>query len=209
MSCICTLGRLGAIFAICGTLLLISLSSAIFSGAPASREIASMCKIVFELPPIAISTTIALRIDFSLIMLRILNLSSRAISQIRLAAFLKSASLSGVRAKIVPFPLSAIPMASHSVFIEFAVNIPLQLPPPGHAAHSINLSSFSSIFLVSYAPTASKTEFKSRASPLLPIPAFIGPPLTKMVGTFTLKAPISIPGTILSQFGMQIRASSA
>ena len=36
----------------------------------------------------------------------------------------------------------------------------------------------------------------------------IGPPLTKMVGTFTLKAPISIPGVILSQFGMQIKASS-
>jgi len=33
------------------------------------------------------------------------------------------------------------------------------------------------------------------------------PPLTTMVGIFTLRAPISIPGTILSQFGTQITAS--
>ncbi len=39
-------------------------------------------------------------------------------------------------------------------------------------------------------------------------PAFIGPPETKTVGTSTRSAPISMPGTILSQLGMQRSASS-
>ena len=36
------------------------------------------------------------------------------------------------------------------------------------------------------------------------LPAAIGPPLMKMVGTFSRTDAISMPGTILSQFGMQI-----
>ena len=35
----------------------------------------------------------------------------------------------------------------------------------------------------------------------------MGPPEAKMVGIFNLMAPMSIPGTTLSQFGMQIMAS--
>ena len=38
-------------------------------------------------------------------------------------------------------------------------------------------------------------------------PAFIGPPETNTVGTSTRSAPITMPGTILSQFGMQRSAS--
>ena len=38
-------------------------------------------------------------------------------------------------------------------------------------------------------------------------PASIGPPLTKMVGMLQRAAAIIIPGTILSQLGMQIMAS--
>ena len=38
-------------------------------------------------------------------------------------------------------------------------------------------------------------------------PASIGPPETKIVGTLARAAPMSMPGTILSQFGMQISAS--
>ncbi len=38
-------------------------------------------------------------------------------------------------------------------------------------------------------------------------PASIGPPETKIVGTFTRIAPMNMPGTILSQLGMQIIAS--
>ncbi len=160
------------------------------------------------LPPIAISTTIAFLIAFWVIIFLILNLSSKAISQILLAAFLKSSSLSLLSAKIVPFPSKAIPIASHKVFIEFAVNIPEQEPPLGQAEHSISLNSSSLILLASYAPTASKTELRLIFSPFLVTPERIGPPLTKIVGTLTLKAPISIPGVILSQFGIQIKASN-
>ena len=81
--------------------------------------------------------------------LRILKRSSKAISQIRRAAFLKSSSLSLLKAKMVPLPSSAIPIASHKVFIEFAVNIPEQDPPLGQAEHSISLNSSSLIFLAS------------------------------------------------------------
>ena len=40
------------------------------------------------------------------------------------------------------------------------------------------------------------------------LPASIGPPDTKMVGTFSRMAAISIPGVILSQFEMQTSASA-
>ena len=47
------------------------------------------------------------------------------------------------------------------------------------------------------------------ASPVIALrPAFIGPPETKTTGTSVRSAPISIPGTILSQLGMQTRPSS-
>ncbi len=105
---------------------------------PASFAIASMCKTVLELPPIAISTANAFLMAFSLRIFRNLKRSSSAISHMRRAAFRTSSSLSGVRAKIVPFPGRAIPMASISVFIEFAVNIPEHEPPLGQALHSIS-----------------------------------------------------------------------
>ncbi|CAM3446881.1 hypothetical protein HELA111659_10285 [Helicobacter labetoulli] len=174
---------------------------------------ANICKIVFVLPPIAISTTKALCTAFAFKILRNLNFSlkleSSAISTMRLAPCLSSSSLSGVRAGIVPLPGNATPIASQSVFIEFAVNIPLQLPPLGQAWHSISCNLFSSILPLSKAPTASNAEFKSSIVPSFSCPAFIGPPLTNIVGTFTRNAPISIPGTILSQFGRQIIASKA
>ena len=40
------------------------------------------------------------------------------------------------------------------------------------------------------------------------LPASIGPPETKMVGTFSRIAAISIPGVILSQFEMHTIASA-
>ena len=40
-------------------------------------------------------------------------------------------------------------------------------------------------------------------------PARIGPPETKIVGTSRRTAAISMPGTILSQLGMQIMPSKA
>ncbi len=39
---------------------------------------------------------------------------------------------------MVPFPGSAMPIASQSTFIELAVNMPEQEPPDGQARHSIS-----------------------------------------------------------------------
>ena len=46
------------------------------------------------------------------------------------------------------------------------------------------------------------------ARPSESLPAAIGPPEAKTVGTSTRSAPMSMPGTILSQLGMQRSASS-
>jgi hypothetical protein len=46
------------------------------------------------------------------------------------------------------------------------------------------------------------------ARPSLVLPAFIGPPLTKIVGMLTRSAPIIMPGVILSQFGMHTMPSN-
>ena len=165
MSSMCTFGKLGLILAMWAMFWLILFSSLISKFTPASLEMASMWRTVLLLPPIAISTTSALRIAFSFSMFLILNFSSRAISQILRAACLMSSSRSGVSARIVPLPGSAMPIASQSVFIEFAVNIPLQLPPLGHALHSISFSSASSISFVSNLPTASNAVARSIGLP--------------------------------------------
>ena len=57
------------------------------------------------------------------------------------------------------------------------------------------------------APTPSKTEIRSTALPSGVRPAAIGPPETKIAGMLTRIAAISMPGTILSQLGMQTMAS--
>ncbi len=54
------------------------------------------------------------------------------------------------------------------------------------------------------APTPSKTLIRSTARPSAVRPAAMGPPLTKIVGMLQRSAPMSMPGTILSQLGMQI-----
>ena len=59
-----------------------------------------------------------------------------------------------------------------------------------------------------YLPTPSKTDTRSIFCPLLSTPACIGPPETKIVGMLIRMAAISIPGTILSQFEIQIRPRS-
>ena len=123
------------------------------------------------------------------------------------AASRARARRSGAVARMVPLPGSAMPSASHKQFMEFAVNIPLQLPHVGHAADSSSASRASSIVPATRAPTPSNTEMRSTVRPLRSMPACIGPPERKIVGRFTRAAPMSIPGTILSQFGMQIMAS--
>ena len=82
------------------------------------------------------------------------------------------------------------------------MNIPEQEPQPGQELPSISASSPSPMRPAFLAPTASNTEFKS----LCPMES-MGPPDTKIQGRFRRKAAMSIPGTILSQLGMNTRAS--
>ena len=58
-----------------------------------------------------------------------------------------------------------------------------------------------------YAPTASKVLDSETSSPPK-WPASIGPPDTMMDGMLSRAAAISMPGTILSQFGMSTRPSN-
>ena len=91
-----------------------------------------------------------------------------------------------------------------------AVNIPLQEPQVGQACCSNSVNLASSILPAESWPTPSNTLIRSIVFPLDgSTPAFIGPPDTNTVGMFTRAAAISMPGTILSQFGMQIIAVEA
>ena len=109
---------------------------------------------------------------------------------------------SAYTAGIVPFPGRPRPRTSVKQFMEFAVNIPEQEPQPGQELPSISASSSSLMRFAFLAPTASNTVFKS-----LWLMESIGPPDTKIHGRFRRIAAINIPGTILSQFGMNTRAS--
>lgn len=88
-----------------------------------------------------------------------------------------------------------------------AVNIPLHEPHVGHAFSSMSCNWLRLIVPGDTLPTPSKTVARSIASPVLALPAFIGPPLTKIDGMLTRAAPIIMPGTILSQLGMQTTPS--
>ena len=109
---------------------------------------------------------------------------------------------------MVPLPGRAIPMASARQFILLAVNIPEQLPQVGHAACSISRSSSAVIWPDWRLAPATKASIKSTVLPDAVTPASIGPPETKIVGMLVRMAPMNIPGTILSQFGMQTMPSN-
>ncbi len=130
----------------------------------------------------------------------------------RVIIFIPASLAKRVRAAItagmVPLPGSPIPIASVRQFMEFAVNIPAQEPHVGHALSSISASACTSILPDLTAPTPSNTLTRSTFLPLK-FPASIGPPLTTTVGRFSLAAAISMPGTILSQFGTMTIASKA
>ena len=93
--------------------------------------------------------------------------------------------------------------------MELAVNMPEQEPAPGQARHSREWSSSALILPALKRATASNTLFRSSTVPSSAMPAAIGPPLQKIVGILQRRAPMIMPGTILSQFGMQIMASNA
>ena len=108
----------------------------------------------------------------------------------------------------MPFPDKAMPKTSVRQFIEFAVNIPEHDPQPGHAEFSISHTYASSALPDAYLPTASKTSFRLVSLPLLSLPGIMGPPEHKIAGRLILAAAISMPGTILSQFGIRAMASN-
>src|SRR5699024_10701565 len=92
--------------------------------------------------------------------------------------------------------------------MEFAVNIPEHEPHVGHAALSIAetfASSASSLAAITIAST--RSSFISTPCQVT-LPASIGPPDTKIVGIFKRNAAINIPGVILSQLEIQIKASA-
>ena len=109
----------------------------------------------------------------------------------------------------MPEPGSDIPIVSVKQFIELAVYIPLQEPQVGQAVEA-QLSRFSRLILpAKYFPeysNISDNPIRFEVSVLLP--GNIGPPETKMHGRLRRQAASSIPGTILSQFGINTIASS-
>ncbi len=93
-----------------------------------------------------------------------------------------------------------------------AVNIPEHEPHVGHAERSSAPIS-SSLTESSLASTITSTRSSDRvifppATVPMTLPASIGPPDTTIVGTLSRIAAMIIPGVILSQLEMQIRASA-
>ena len=109
-----------------------------------------------------------------------------------------------------PLPGSARPSASVRQFIEFAVNMPEQEPHVGQAASSMRAmsSSLTSSATASAIALIRFTRLRTVPSTSVAVPPSIGPPETNTVGMFRRSAAFSIPGVILSQFEMQIRASA-
>ena len=110
-------------------------------------------------------------------------------------------------AGIVPLPGSARPRISVMQFIELAVNIPAHEPQPGHAPSAISSALPELIFPESTAAGASKASVSAMRFPSIH-PGSMGPPEQKIDGIFSRKAAISIPGTILSQFGINTSPSN-
>ena len=102
-----------------------------------------------------------------------------------------------------------IPITSARHAIVFAVYIPWQAPAEGQDSSSRARSSSSEISPFLNLPTASKepVTIVSLCCPLHS-PSSIGPAVTIIAGIFNLKAPISIPGVILSQLESKTIPSS-
>ena len=174
---------------------------------PHSWAIAGKCSILFVLQPNAISIVKAFLKASSVIMSRgFMSFSSSSI--IFMPARLASCILSEYTAGIVPLPRSAMPRTSVKQFMELAVYIPEHEPQLGHTLFSYSFSSSSVILPELYFPTASNILERLVLQPCTR-PANIGPPLTNIVGIFSLAAAISKPGTFLSQLGIITRASKA
>ncbi len=88
-----------------------------------------------------------------------------------------------------------------------AVNIPSSSTRSDRRPFSFASSSSAAIWPLCLCTPATNASMRSTVRPSSVLPASIGPPETKIVGMLTRIAPMNIPGTILSQFGMQIMAS--
>ena len=130
--------------------------------------------------------------------------SSHIASPARLASRMRSLEV----ASTVPLYGSAMPSASHRQLSEFAVYMPQQLPQPGQATHSSSSSSARLMLPFLTAPIPSNIVERPTRLPLN-MPLSMGPPETTMLGILTRAAPMSIPGTILSQLGTNTAPSNA
>ncbi len=93
--------------------------------------------------------------------------------------------------------------------MELAVNMPEQEPQVGQADRSMRRTS-SSETVSSPAAIIGLIRSSLTSAPEVSraLPASIGPPETKIVGMFSRMAAMSMPGVILSQLEMHIRASA-
>ena len=188
--------------------------SVMVKSTPASWAAARMCSTVLVEPPMAMSR----RMAFSKASLAAIERGSaeaspfsyqrRARSTMRRPASRNSCSRSAWVATTVPLPGSESPSASVRQFMELAVNMPEQEPQVGHAERSTSSTSSS---LTEESPAFIMASMRSSLTGVPArrvLPASIGPPDTKIVGTLSRMAALSIPGVILSQFEMHTRASA-
>ncbi len=127
-------GPAGASFTKCGVRALAASQSAIVMGHPAAFAMAVRCSTVFVEPPKAMSHSMALCTAAAFTMSRAHARSTSSITF--MPACFARRMRSEYTAGTVPLPGSAIPKASHKQFMEFAVNMPEQLPQVGHAVSS-------------------------------------------------------------------------
>ena len=78
-------------------------------------------------------------------------------------------------AGMLPLPRAAMPSASHTMAIVFAVNWPPHAPAPGHATSSSVWKSASLMWPEAWAPTASNTSWMVTRLPWK-MPGAIDPP---------------------------------
>ena len=109
---------------------------------------------------------------------------------------------------MVPLPGRPMPIASVRQFIEFAVNMPAQLPHVGQALLELEqllLGHLARAYLAHRGEHGVEVDGLA----LQPRPASIGPPVTTTVGISSRAAAMSMPGMILSQLGISTSASNA
>ena len=214
-SSICTSDLEGATLHRFGTRRLSRSMSAMVKGTPPSCAAASRCSTVLVEPPIAMSSDMAFSKASKLAMPRGRAVASscsyqrRARSTISQPASTNSLRRSAWVASSEPLPGRARPSASVRQFIELAVNMPEHEPQVGQADRSI---SSVSAWLTRSSAAATMAVMRSARmrAPLTPaiLPASIGPPETKTVGTLRRIEAISMPGVILSQLLMHTIASA-